>query len=115
MTNEKTTTARNECAREGELQRTLLARLLAAALGDRANVGLYHAVVGRYPPGAILCAFEAARALPQALVRKSRGAYFLYLVETLCPAKPASSPSRLELAPPASPASAPAESSAAST
>lgn len=72
-------------ANEDEVLRALLARLLAAALGDDANLGAYHAIVERYPATAILCAFETASGLPPTLIRKSRGAYFTFLLQRLSP------------------------------
>lgn len=82
-------------AREEEVQRALLARLLATVLGDDTNIAAYHRIVDQYPATALLCAYETARNLPSALVRKSRGAYFTFLLQRLCPIQP-SSPSRQE-------------------
>ena len=73
-------------AHEDAALKALLARLLAAALSDEVNIAAYHAAVDRYPGTAILCAYETARNLPAALVRKSRGAYFTFLLQRLCPA-----------------------------
>lgn len=81
---------------ESEVLRAVLARLLATVLGDDANLGAYHAIVERYPATAILCAYETARNVPHTLVRKTRGAYFTFLLQRLCP-RPASSPSHPEL------------------
>jgi hypothetical protein len=102
-------------AHEDDPLRALLARFIAASLVDNANVGLYHAAIGRYPAPVILCAYETARNLPAAVVKKSRGAYFMWLLDRLCPNPTASSPSPPAPAPPASPSSSPAEPSDAST
>lgn len=76
---------------DDEVRQALLARLLAAALGDEANTGAYHAAVSRYPATALLCAYEAARNLPAVLVKKSRGAYFTFLLHELRPHESAGS------------------------
>ena len=72
-------------AREDETREALIARLLATALSDEANIAAYYALVSRYPAAALLCAFETARGLPSALVKKSRGAYFTFLLRQICP------------------------------
>lgn len=72
-------------AHEGEVLRALLARLLAAALDEEGSLGLYHAVVERFPATAILCAYETAKNQPAALIRRSRGAYFVFLLKSLRP------------------------------
>ena len=80
-------------AHEDEVLHALLARLLAAALGDDTNLGAYHALVERYPATVILCAFETASGLPPTLIRKSRGAYFTFLLQRLAPSNGSSNPS----------------------
>lgn len=72
-------------ARELDAEHALIARLLAVALGDETNLAAYHALVARYPTTALLCAFESAKQPPLALIRRSRGAYFTFLVKQLCP------------------------------
>lgn len=81
---------------DDEVLRALLARLLATMLGDEANIGAYHAAVNRYPASALLCAYETVRNVPSALIRKSRGAYFTFLLQQLCPHPPESSQSPRE-------------------
>lgn len=72
-------------AHEDEVLRALLARLLALALNEEASLGVYHTVVDRFPATAILCAYETAKSQPAHLIRKSRGAYFLFLLKSLRP------------------------------
>lgn len=70
---------------DNEIRNALLAKLLAAMLGDEANLGAYHALVEQYPATALLCAFDTARNMPSALIKKSRGALFTHLLKNLCP------------------------------
>lgn len=92
---------------ETEIRDALLGRLLAEAMDDAANLGAYHAAVDRYPATVLLCAYMTAKSVPPKLIRRSRGAYFTFLLQKLCPypRDSASSPFRQEDAPPASPES----------
>jgi hypothetical protein len=98
---------RNE-AREDEIRRALLGRVLAESMDDTANVAAYHAAVARYPATVLLCAYMTARSVPPQLIRRSRGAYFTFLLQKLCPhpSQGASSASLPADATPASPPSA---------
>jgi hypothetical protein len=61
----------------------LAADAIAAALSDRTNTGFYRSCLRRYPLKAIRVAFQEAVTLPEARIRKSRGAYFNYLVKRI--------------------------------
>ena len=61
----------------------ILAEAIALALADRSSVGFYRECLRRFPLGAVRTAFREAATLPEAQIRKSRGAYFTYLVKRL--------------------------------
>src|SRR5262245_39791826 len=93
--------------REDEIRQALLGRVLAETMDDAANVAAYHAAVERYPATVLLCAYMTAKSVPPKLIRRSRGAYFTFLLQKLCPhpSRGASLPSHPADAPQESPSS----------
>lgn len=61
----------------------VLAEAIALALVDRSSVGFYRNCLRQFPLAAIRTAFREATTLPEAQIRKSRGAYFTFLVRRL--------------------------------
>lgn len=61
----------------------ILSKAMAAALGDQSNVAYYRSCLRRTPLRLVELAFTEAVALPERQVRKSRGAYFAYMVKLL--------------------------------
>lgn len=61
----------------------ILSKAIAVALGDQSNVAYYRSCLRRTPLRLVELSFTEAVALPERQVRKSRGAYFAYMVKLL--------------------------------
>ncbi len=59
----------------------LLARDLAAGLGDEANLRFYFSVCRKYPEELLRKTYGQVKEIPLAKIKKSRGALFNYLIQ----------------------------------
>src|SRR5688572_8401574 len=71
--------------REDESRQALLGRILAEAMDDAVNIAAYRAAVESYPATTLLCAYMTAKSVPPKFIGRSRGAYFIFLLQKLWP------------------------------
>ena len=64
-----------------QTQAELLAQDVAAALNDRENLALYLSFAKKYPEALIRRVLGQVRDIPDAKIKKSRGALFNYLIQ----------------------------------